>query len=326
MPGMGRHTDLSKRQIKAVVAVVSVIAIGLAVYSAAASYDTVSLQAIKFGVSLPRLTPIGIDGGYLGLVIFNLALTWLKKPVWWLILLARFFAVAIVAANCAAGWPHPVGMGLRVAAPVLFITIVEGALYVLLHRSDEAEQERQRKRDERIPFARWVLSPKPTFFIWRRRTLWAGSRLPQSAIDTELSIIRLMDFYGPEWEQNADADLVWMIKAGVNMDEVLGRVRKLTSTGSGTGGSTGPGLDTSTEVGTGGVGGDETVTDDAWTELVKAAREYRDELAAAGLGERPTQKSLRLRFGVGSAKANKLLNVLKEDEQNEAPEATGAVG
>jgi pyruvate/2-oxoglutarate dehydrogenase complex dihydrolipoamide acyltransferase (E2) component len=227
MPGMGKHSDLKNWQARTVVAVVAVVAVGLAVYSAAASYETVSHLAAKYGVPLSRWTPIGLDGGLFGAIIINIGLIWLKKPVWWFGMVARFFAIAVIAANGAAGWPRPIGIGLRVAAPVLFVIIMEAAQYVLLYRTDAAEAERQRKRDERIPFARWILAPFPTFVIWRRKKLWTDSHLPQSAIDAELSVIRLAELYGDEWQEKADADLVWMIQSGVNMDQVLERVRKL---------------------------------------------------------------------------------------------------
>lgn len=61
-------------------------------------------------------------------------------------------------------------------------------------------------------------------------------------------------------------------------------------------------------------------------DLLKEARTYRDELAAAGAGERLTKDRLRLRLGVGSEKALEVLRVvLKQDGPGEASEASGAV-
>jgi len=57
-------------------------------------------------------------------------------------------------------------------------------------------------------------------------------------------------------------------------------------------------------------------------ELLREARAYRDELAAAG--ERVSKEKLRLRLAVGSGKALELVRVLKEDEQDEAREASEA--
>ena len=343
MPGMGKHSELSDWQTRTVVAVTGIVAVGLAAYSAAASYDTVSGLAVTFGVSLPRLTPVGLDGGLFGASIINIALIWLGKPVWWFGMVSRLFAVAVIAANGAAGWPRPVGVGLRIAAPVLFIVIVEAAQYVLLHRSDEAERERKRKRDERIPFARWMLAPVSTFVIWRRKKLWTDSRLPQTAIDAELSIIRLTDLYGADWREKAEADLVWMVQAGVNMDEVLDRVRKLTSPTAGRRQSRAsspaeeqqptpvpvPAAPASPAPGPTAVPAAEPAASTAVpgersdNELLQEARAYRDELAAAG--ERVSKEKLRLRLTVGSGKALELLRTLREDEQDEAREASEAV-
>ena len=305
MPGMGKHSELSNWQTKAVVGVVGVVAAGLAVYSAAASYATVTRLAVTFGLSLPRLVPVGLDGGLFGAIVINIALIWLRKPVWWFGMVSRLFAVAVIAANGAAGWPRPVGVGLRIAAPVLFIVIVEAAQYVLLYLNDEAEAERKRRRDERIPFARWILAPVPTFVIWRRKKLWTDSRLPQTAIDAELSIIRLTDFYGVDWREKAEADLVWMVQAGVNMDEVLDRVRKLASPAPGRRQSraaspageqsasvpvpAAPAADQSAVPAPASAAEPAERTDD---DLLREARAYRDELAAAG--ERPSKEKLRL--------------------------------
>jgi hypothetical protein len=335
MAGMETQSDLSKWQIRTVIAAVSVIAAGLAAYSAAASYETVVTLAVGFGLSLPNLTPIGLDGGLFGVIILNIALIWLGKPIWWLGLTSRLFAVAIVAANGAAGWPRPVGVGLRVAAPVLFIIIVEAAQFVLLHRSDGAELEKKRKRDERIPFARWILAPGPTFVIWRRKTLWTGSRLPQSAIDTELSVIRLAEFYGAGWRQEADADLVWMIQAGVNMDEVLDRVRKLTGPATARrqsrpaspavdqqpvpAAAAGPAAEQAPVPPAGSAGTAAEPGERSDEELLRDARAYRDELAVKG--ERVSKEKLRLRFTIGSGKALELARTLREDDQDDTREA-----
>lgn len=331
MPRMGKHSELSNWQTKAVVAVVAVVAVGLAAYSAAASYATVTGLAVEYGLPLPRLVPVGLDGGLFGAIIITIALIWLRKPVWWFGMVSRLFAVAVIAANGAAGWPRPVGVGLRIAAPVLLIVIVEAAQYVLLYLNDDAEAERKRRRDERIPFARWILAPVPTFVIWRRKKLWTDSRLPQTAIDAELSIIRLTDFYGPDWREKAEADLVWMVQAGVNMDEVLDRVRKLTSPAAGrrqsraaspageqqpvpaTPASPAP-EPTPVPVAASTAEPAERTDDD----LLREARAYRDELATAG--ERPSKEKLRLRLTVGSKKALELLRALNEDDAGETRE------
>lgn len=333
-PRMGKHSELSHWQTRVVVAVVAVVATGLAVYSAAASYSTITALAVEYGLPLPRLVPLGLDGGLFGAVVITIALIWLRKPVWWFGMVSRMFAAGVIAANAAAGWPRPVGVGLRIAAPVLFIVIIEAGQYVLLYLNDDAQAERKRRRDERIPVARWVLAPFATFVIWRRKKLWADSRLPQTAIDAELSIIRLADFYGEDWREKAEADLVWMVESGVNMDEVLERVRKLTSTAgrrqyraASPAGEPVPVPAAEVPVPAGPAPEAAPVPAASTAEpgernfedLLREARAYRDELALTG--ERPSKDKLRLRLTVGSGKALDLLRALKEDDQDDTREA-----
>jgi Protein of unknown function (DUF2637) len=163
-----RNLTLQPWQAWAVGIAIGVIAAGLAVYSAAASYESVSGLAAARGVPLPRLNPLGLDGGLFGVIVINLALIWLRCPLWWLRLIARGFAVGTIAANAAAGWPDPVGIGLRIAAPALFVVLMEAGQAVLLRRH---KRERQDGGNDGIPFARWLLAPASTFAIWRRMTL-----------------------------------------------------------------------------------------------------------------------------------------------------------
>jgi hypothetical protein len=225
MSGMANHArsrklTLKKWQAVTVAAIVAVIAIALAVYAAAASYESVSRLAASRHVPLASLNPLGIDGGLFGVIVFDIALTWIHRPVTALRMAARLFAVGTIAANAAAGWPDPAGVGLRVAAPVLFVIIIESARTVLLNRD--------RTDEGRIPAVRWLLAPWPTWKLWRRMKLWSDSRLPRQAVDAELAVIRLAARYGEDWEAKAPADLVWMIRAGVQTDKVLERVAELT--------------------------------------------------------------------------------------------------
>jgi len=228
----------------ALAALIALIALGLAAYAAAASYDTVSAQAVIHGVSLPRLNPIGIDGGLFGIIIFDIALTWQGRAIWWLRLAARVFALGTVAANAAAGWPSAYGVGLRIAAPALFVLIVEGGRRVLLHarHADERERrearraerraERERRRGDRIPAMRWLLDFRGTLAIWKRMQLWREPSYAK-AVGMELerlaAIEKLAARYRPgAWQDKAPADLVWMLTAGVRMAEALERVAELT--------------------------------------------------------------------------------------------------
>lgn len=231
MTGMNAHArqpahkkrTLKPWQVRAVAGVVGAIAIALAAYAAAASYESVSHLAASRDVPLPRLNPLGIDGGLAGVILFSIALYWIGKPVRWLRAIARLFAAGTVAANLAAGWPDPVSMGLRCAAPVLFVVLVEATYTLLVHRDDDGD---------RIPLARWMLAPASTFRMWRRMKLWRIRSYPD-ALDLELSrrqaIMKLGGLYaGKDWREAAPEDLVWMLAEGVRMDEALTRVAELT--------------------------------------------------------------------------------------------------
>ena len=206
-----------------VAALVTVVALALAAYAAAASYESVSGLAASRGVPLPRLNPLGIDGGLAGVILFDIALTWVRQPIGWFRLVARLFAAGTIAANAAAGWPDPVGTGLRIAAPALFVILMEAARTVLLRRD---------RQDERIPLARWLLAFRPTFAMWRRMKLWQISSYP-AALAMDLArrqaIMKLTARYSAgDWRALAPNDLVWMLDEGVLMDEALARVAELT--------------------------------------------------------------------------------------------------
>ena len=87
----------------AIAALIALIGLGLAAYSAAASYESVSGLAVAHHVPLPRLNPLGIDGGLFGVIVISVALIWMGVRLPWLRATARLFAAGTVAANAAAG-------------------------------------------------------------------------------------------------------------------------------------------------------------------------------------------------------------------------------
>lgn len=218
--------ELTKWQARGAVAAAALVilaAAGLAVYAAAASYASVSHLAATRGVPLPRLNPVGLDGGLAGIITFDIVLTWMRRPIWLLRAAARLFALGTIAANATAGWPDPVGVGLRIAAPVLFVVIVESARAFLLGRDSASSGG--------IPLARWLLAFRSTFRLWRRMKLW-GIRSYAEAVDMELSrlvaIEQLSAKYPDGWQQEAPADLVFMLARGVRMEQALEIVAELT--------------------------------------------------------------------------------------------------
>jgi hypothetical protein len=213
------------------VAIATAVTLGLAVagYGLAGSYVTVSALAARRGVPLAGLVPAGIDGGVLAVVVMDLVLVWVGAPVAWLRQLVRVLAVGTIAANVIGGWPDPIATGLHAAAPIMLLAVIEAGRTVLLRRLGQA---RGTMRDT-IPLARWVLAPWRTCRLWRRMIVWQVTSY-RHAIDTELELRRaialLRSRHGRHWRRRAPADLVWMLRAGVHVDEACARVRAAMGT------------------------------------------------------------------------------------------------
>lgn len=231
MTSMATHAkqerSLSRRQARCAVITVAVIAAALIASSAAGSYDSLWHLAAAKKVPLPRLNPVELDGALVGLNVIDVILTWCGYPLRWLRLIARLFGGGTVAANVAAGWPDPVGAFLRVFAPAVVVTITEAVRAVLLARYRDATGVRG------VPVSRWLLAPWPTFILWRRMRLW-NIRDYDAAVDMELArldaIAQLEDrFTGKDWRIAAPRNLVWMLRAGVRMEDALAQVEALVA-------------------------------------------------------------------------------------------------
>lgn len=209
-----------QRIASSVIALVCLILVG---YGVAGSYESLFHLALAHNVPLPRLNPVGLDGGLVGVIVLDIVLTWSGHPLALLRFAARLFALGTVAANAAAGWPDPVGVFLRVFAPLLIVIISEAIRTVLLRRARE-------DRDP-IPLARWLLAPWPTFRLWRRMVLWRVHDYG-AAVDMEISRLQAIEKLtvlakGKDWRTAAPGDLAWMLRTGVRMDEALAKVAEL---------------------------------------------------------------------------------------------------
>ena len=130
--------------------------------------------------------------------------------------------------NAAAGWPEPVAVSLHCAAPVMLLAMVEAARSVLLRRIGRATGT---LRDS-IPRARWLLSPWRTWMLWRRMVLWQITDY-LAAIEAELAVrhavTSLRARYGRRWRRHAPADLVWMLRSGVRVQEACAAVGEIVA-------------------------------------------------------------------------------------------------
>ncbi len=122
MPEQSRVRRLSSGQ-RTAVGISVTLGLALAGYGMAGSYETVSDLARREWVPLPGLVPVGIDGGLVGVVVFDLVFTWTGQPLGWLRQLVRLLTIVTVVANAAAGWPDPIAVGLHAAAPLMLLTM-----------------------------------------------------------------------------------------------------------------------------------------------------------------------------------------------------------
>lgn len=149
--------------------------------------------------------PIGIDAGIVVLLSLDLLLTWLRIPFPLLRQTAWLLTAATVAFNGAAAWGDPLAVGMHAIIPVLFIITVEAARHAIGRITDIAADRHM----EGVRLWRWVLSPIPTFRLWRRMKLWE-LRSYQEVIDLERDRLvyraRLRAQYGRGWRRRAPVE------------------------------------------------------------------------------------------------------------------------
>lgn len=135
----------------------------------AGSYAAVRELALKKGFGdFSHLFPIGIDAGICVLLALDLLLTWVRIPFPLLRQTAWLLTAATIAFNGAASWPDPLGVGMHAVIPVLFVVAVEAARHAIGRIADITAD----KHMEGVRLTRWMLSPLPTFLLWRRMKLW----------------------------------------------------------------------------------------------------------------------------------------------------------
>ncbi|MFC4053414.1 DUF2637 domain-containing protein [Actinomadura syzygii] len=174
------------------------------------------------------IVPAGVDLGILALVSVALLLEWLAMPMPALRWMAFAFTAATVWLNVSAAHGDATGMVMHAAMPVLFVTFIEAVRHAIRRRAGIAAGLVR----EGVPVARWLLAPFSTFRLWRRMVLWQITSYPR-ALDAEQrrrhALALLGDHYGRKWKSKAPADVVWMLRDGVMLDQALVRVTDLTA-------------------------------------------------------------------------------------------------
>ncbi|GGV26340.1 membrane protein [Streptomyces spectabilis] len=190
------------------------ILIGVVVFGAlviagigfAGSYAAVRELAEKKGFgSFSVVFPIGIDAGICVLLALDLLLTWIRIPFPLLRQTAWLLTAATIAFNGAAAWPDPLGVGMHAVIPVLFVVAVEAARHAVGRIADITAD----KHMEGVRMTRWLLSPLPTFLLWRRMKLWELRSYDQVIkLEQERLVYqaRLRSRFGRRWRSKAPVE------------------------------------------------------------------------------------------------------------------------
>lgn len=172
----------------------------------AGSYAAVRELAIQKGFgNFSYVFPIGIDAGICVLLSLDLLLTWIRIPFPLLRQTAWLLTVATIAFNGAAAWPDPLGVGMHAVIPILFVVSVEAARHAIGRIADITAD----KHMEGVRLTRWLLSPVPTFLLWRRMKLWE-LRSYEQVIKLEQERLvyqaRLRSRFGRAWRRKAPVE------------------------------------------------------------------------------------------------------------------------
>ncbi|MFF4933348.1 DUF2637 domain-containing protein [Streptomyces griseofuscus] len=162
------RVQLSRAQ-RGLVSVVVIGAVAIAAIGFIGSYGAVRTLAQRKGFGdFAVVFPIGIDAGICVLLALDLLLTWLRIPFPMLRQTAWLLTVATIAFNGAAAWPDPIGVGMHAVIPLLFVVAVEAARHAVGRIADITADRHM----EGVRWVRWLLSPLPTFLLWRKMILW----------------------------------------------------------------------------------------------------------------------------------------------------------
>ncbi|MFJ6729764.1 DUF2637 domain-containing protein [Streptomyces sp. NPDC091281] len=194
------------RMHRVLIGVVVAGAVVIAGIGFAGSYAAVRELALKKGFgNFSYVFPIGIDAGICVLLALDLLLTWIRIPFPLLRQTAWLLTAATIAFNGAAAWPDPLGVGMHSVIPILFVVSVEAARHAVGRIADITAD----KHMEGVRLTRWLLSPVPTFLLWRRMKLWE-LRSYEQVIKLEQERLvyqaRLRSRFGRAWRRKAPVE------------------------------------------------------------------------------------------------------------------------
>lgn len=210
------------RTHRILIGVVVTGAVIIAAIGFAGSYAAVRELAERKGFGdFSLVFPIGIDAGICVLLALDLLLTWMRIPFPLLRQTAWMLTVATIAFNGAASWPDPLGVGMHAVIPVLFVVSVEAARHAVGRIADITAD----KHMEGVRLTRWLLSPVPTFKLWRRMKLWelrSYEQVIKLEQDRLIYQARLQARFGRAWRRKAPVEALMplrLAKFGVPLAE-----------------------------------------------------------------------------------------------------------
>ena len=209
------------RAHRALIGVVAAGAFIIAGIGFTGSYAAVRTLAEHKGFgAFSYVFPIGVDVGIAVLLALDLVLTWLRIPFPLLRQTAWLLTGATVVFNAASSWGDPLAMGMHAIIPVLFVVVVEAARHAIGRMADITADRHM----ESVRLMRWLLSPVPTFRLWRRMKLWELRsydevvRLEQNRL---VYRTHLRAQYGRGWRRQAPIETLLPLKLakyGVPLD------------------------------------------------------------------------------------------------------------
>ncbi|MFD3906010.1 DUF2637 domain-containing protein [Streptomyces sp. CB04723] len=210
------------RTHRILIGVVIAGAVVIAAIGFAGSYAAVRELAENKGFgSFSLVFPIGIDAGICVLLALDLLLTWMRIPFPLLRQTAWLLTAATIAFNGAASWPDPLGTAMHAVIPVLFVVAVEAARHAVGRIADITAD----KHMEGVRLTRWLLSPVPTFKLWRRMKLWelrSYEQVIKLEQDRLIYQARLQARFGRNWRRKAPVESMMplrLAKYGVPLAE-----------------------------------------------------------------------------------------------------------
>ncbi|MGA5824085.1 DUF2637 domain-containing protein [Kitasatospora sp. NPDC094028] len=156
--------------------------------------------------------PVGIDAGIAVLLALDLVLTWLRIRFPLLRYVAWMLTAGTIAFNAASAYPKPLPMALHALLPVLFVGVVEAGRYAVARI---AAIEAGRLEMEGVRFFRWVLSPFPTFKLWRKMKLFEITSYAEIVDMEQRRLVYravLRQRYGRGWRRAAPVEEILPLK------------------------------------------------------------------------------------------------------------------